>query len=181
MKNKTALPPLAWVIVTLLIVALALLAYDRLRMQKNLQAMQDTVRQTTRQIETEHLKKQDAAVQQAVTQALRINRLHQGITAAMALTTAVAEYQAATGELPGQLKQIGHDGIPPSDALAAVALHPGGVIEIEFDPARGAQGRVRLAPKLSPDRSFITGWSCTSADIPDIAQAVATCSYAPRG
>ena len=33
MKNKTALPPLAWVIVTLLIVALALLAYDRLRMQ----------------------------------------------------------------------------------------------------------------------------------------------------
>ena len=156
MKNKTALPPLAWVIVTLLIVALALLAYDRLRMQKNLQAMQDTVRQTTRQIETEHLKKQDAAVQQAVTQALRINRLHQGITAAMTLTTAVAEYQAATGELPGQLKQIGHDGIPP-------------------------QGNVRLAPKLSPDRSFITGWSCTSADIPDIAQAVATCSYAPRG
>ena len=181
MKNKTALPPLAWVIVTLLIVALALLAYDRLRMQKNLRAMQDTVRQTTRQIETEHLKKQDAAVQQAVTQALRINRLHQGITAAMTLTTAVAEYQAATGELPGQLKQIGYDGAPPSDALAAVTLHPGGVIEIEFDPARGAQGNVRLAPNLSPDRSFITSWSCTSADIPDIAQAVATCSYAPRG
>ena len=67
MKNKTALPPLAWVIVTLLIVTLALLAYDRLRMRKNLRAMQDTVRQTTRQIETEHLKKQDAAVQQAVT------------------------------------------------------------------------------------------------------------------
>ncbi|MDO5091613.1 MAG: pilin [Cardiobacteriaceae bacterium] len=116
--------------------------------------------------------------QAAVAEALRVERVANGIVAAAGLRTDLAIYLAEHGKLPQSLEDLHYppDWVPYQH-LAEVRLRRNGAIELQFREDSGLAGKVRLTPNVQSSTSMIIGWECTSSDFAFIAQAAAECRY----
>ena len=173
-NNRNAAVPLwAVFVIALAVAAAAILVYDRWVRQ----AEREVVREVTTQLESARIEKQEEAVQQA----LHIERVRQGLVGGAALRVAVTEHYISNGELPARLEDVGYSSDwTPSPVLESVELRPHGVIVLHFAPEQGFTGEVMLTPVVDADNLMIREWTCTST-LDFIANAVGGCSYVRAG
>lgn len=116
--------------------------------------------------------------QAAVSHALQIERLAQGIASAAGLRTDIAIYLAEQGKLPQSLADLHYppDWLPYQH-LEHIRLRRNGAIELQLRADSQLNGKVLLTPQVETAYGMITGWTCISADFDFIAQAAADCQY----
>lgn len=155
------------------VVAASNLAYDKLLRQPERERAEQVVKEAAQIMQAEQARQQS----QAIAQALREERLRQGIFAAAGLRMAVTEYLANEGRLPQALEQLGMPEVAGSPAVESVSLEPGAAIVLRFSPRLDLAGSVTLRPEVNADLGMIGQWHCQSGDFPFIESAVVGCSY----
>lgn len=116
--------------------------------------------------------------QAAISRAIQIERLAQGIASVAGLRTNMAVHLAEQGKLPQNLTDLHYapDWLPYQH-LAEIRLRRSGAIELQFRADSQLNGKVLLTPQVETAYGMITGWTCSSADFDFVAQAAADCQY----
>jgi len=100
--------------------------------------------------------------------------------AAGGMKVAIAEFYVSRGQMPHDNVEAG---LPAPEeyrgaALRSATVAANGSIDFEFDGNSGKDGgHVRLIPDLAHVNAMGVQWRCTTSDYPDIARAIASCSY----
>lgn len=190
-------PLLKQFLITFAAVALALggyAVYEQAQMREQAETLRTQTRKDSEILrqQADALSKQAAALktqvddehQQAAAdreRLLRATYLSEGLVAAAAGKTAIAEYYLTRGELPTSNRDVG---MPEPDqfkgkSLRRLQVSARGVITLSYDGHSGVDGgTIQMIPEVG-NAAMGVKWRCVTASYPDIPALVPQCEYQP--